>query len=282
MSQAQPSKPAVSDLQQFKEFELKGWEHSSTEYDRSFSPLTSKAANALLEMLPTKPGSSFLDIACGPGYLTDRARALGCDAIGIDFSPEMKKRAEANFPGIKIDLGDAEALPYSNGRFAFAAMNFGILHFAAPYRALSEAYRVLNNGGSFGFTVWAAPTEALGFKIMLDAIERFGAKGINLPSGPPFFRYGEPSIVQDELSNIGFSSIETRKLKFDWVLQSGEALFEAFLNGTARTGGLLRAQPNDNLMAIRSDVVEKAESGFRSEGQINIPMSIMAYVAAKK
>ena len=54
-----------------------------------------------------------------------------------------------------------------------------MLHLARPERAMTHAVRVLKPGGCFAFTVWAEPEEAVGFGIILKAVQFQATSGCN-------------------------------------------------------------------------------------------------------
>lgn len=167
--------------------------------------------------------------------------------------------------------GDAEALPYSGEMFDAAVMCFGILHLAHPERALREMHRVVIPGGYGAFTAWAPPPQSVAFGIISRAVERFGDPSVSLPEGPPFFRYSEKEECIAALTAAGFSECHVEHLSLEWTLDSGEALFNSFYYGTARTGGLLRAQKQQDLTRIRDAVSEEALQFIRN-GKVILPM----------
>jgi len=166
------------------------------------------------------------------------------------------------------------------GSYDAVTMNFGVLHLGQPYKAIAEAYRVLKAPGTFGFTVWAEPQKSIGFAIILAAIEAFADKTVPVPEGPPFFYFSKPSNCINALQGAGFSQVSVREIALVWTLDSGEAVYDAFLNGTARTGGLLRAQSKETLAAIRGSVIRDAEK-YRVGSQIQIPMCAVMTVGRK-
>src|SRR5262245_63522758 len=101
----------------------------------------------------------------------------------------MIAKARRLYQEIDFRIDDVERLSFSEGEFEAAVMNFGILHLARPGLALYEAWRVLRPQGRFGFTAWANPDEAIGFRLVLRAIEKHGNPSIPLPQGPPFFLF---------------------------------------------------------------------------------------------
>jgi hypothetical protein len=159
-------------------------------------------------------------------------------------------------------------------------MNFGILHLAQPDDAVREAHRVLRAGGMLAFTAWANPGEALGFRVALRALEDFGDPSVQLPPGPPFFRFSDPEECARVLASSGFGSASVRQLPLLWKLDSPEDLFEAFYKGSARTGGLLRAQPPASLAKVR-DAIRESASAYRRGDYLEIPMSAIVVSAQK-
>ena len=81
-----------------------------------------------------------LDVGCGAGEL---ARHLPSGAwTGIDSSPAMVARAPAG-----ARLGQADALPVTDGSFGGVALLYVLYHLEDPAAALTEARRVGRDGG---------------------------------------------------------------------------------------------------------------------------------------
>ena len=105
------------------------------------------------ELLELAPGSTVLDIACGPGnFVRDFAGAVGRRGlvVGLDASPTMLARAVDDTraaPNLAYVRGDAIRLPFRDGAFD-AICCFAALHlFDEPLAALDAMARVLAPGG---------------------------------------------------------------------------------------------------------------------------------------
>jgi len=261
----------ILEPEKFRNFEHAGWENIPTGYHEAFGQLTTQAINPLLDAVKVKKGSNFLDIASGPGYVAAAAAKRGATVLGVDFSSAMVAHAQQRQPGLDFREGDAEQLPLGSGLFDAAAMNFGILHLGQPENALVEARRILRFGGLFAFSVWARPEETVGFGIVLRAVELYGEPRIELPEGPPFFRYSDPEECMRGLIVAGFESPAVTRVSQMWRLPAGDGLFNAMKDSTVRTAGLLRAQKPTVLNKIRDAMRVELEKYTKSE-VVELPM----------
>ncbi len=264
----------------FRDFEHAGWEVNVSEYEDAFARLTNQAIGPLLDAVDLRPGIRLLDIATGPGYVAAIAAARGARVVGIDFSAPMVARARELNPAVEFQEGDAEALAFPDASFNAVVMNFGILHLARPERAMNQAARVLERGGRFAFTAWAKPEEAIGFGIILNAIQSHGNPEVQLPQGPPFFRFSDPAECDRSLRESGFSDVKVTRVPQVWRFDAPDELVEAFYSGGVRIKAILRAQSSEALKAIRTAVREAANT-FIQHGVIEIPMPAILASAVK-
>lgn len=117
------------------------------------------------ELLDLQPGSTVIDIGCGPGNFTRRfSETVAPDglAIGFDGSRPMLERAQTEEGGdpktLAYILGDATNLPFEDAT-ADAICCFAALHmFPDPYRSLDEMARVLKPGGRLALLTSFKPT----------------------------------------------------------------------------------------------------------------------------
>lgn len=255
----------------FRAFEHEGWQKVSQQYHSAFADLTSQATGPLLDAVEVKAGMRLLDVATGPGYVAGVAAQRGANVIGIDFSTAMIAQARQHYSMVDFREGDAEDLPFADGSFDAVVMNFGLLHLGRPERALTEGHRVLRPGGRFAFTVWAKPEEAVGFGIVLDAIQTHGKLVVGLPQGPHFFRFSDSDECHRTLLEAGFVSPFVTTVSQTWRLRTSDVLFESMFEATVRTAGLLRAQSAEASDAIRTAIRQSALQ-YKKEEVIELPM----------
>ena len=269
------------DSDAFHDFEHTGWQRVATEYRDYWGSLTQQTVEPLLEAVGAAPGVRLLDVATGPGYVAATAAERGAQALGIDFAAAMVAEARKRYPNIPFQEGDAEALDLSDSGFDAVTINFGLLHLARPEHALAEAQRVLRPGGRVGFTVWATPYEAVGFRIVLNAIQTHGNLDVPLPPAKPFFYYSDPATSEQALREAGFVQPRVTPIPQTWRLPSPDALFDAMYGATVRTAGLLHAQSESALTAIRNAIREATAPYVAGEGGIALPMPAVLASATK-
>jgi demethylmenaquinone methyltransferase/2-methoxy-6-polyprenyl-1,4-benzoquinol methylase/phosphoethanolamine N-methyltransferase len=103
-----------------------------------------------------KPGDTVLDMGCGPGSLTIRAKMRAGQSgqvYGVDPSPEMIEVARRNAAeagvAVNFQLGVAEALPFETGTMDVVVSRLVMHHLPGDLkqRAFAEIQRVLKPGG---------------------------------------------------------------------------------------------------------------------------------------
>src|ERR671910_2810696 len=104
------------------------------------------------------PGMTVLDVATGTGNVAIPAAAQGAQVTGLDLTPELFDRARerAAEAGVEVEWveGDAEDLPFEDGRFDRVLSTFGIQFAPRHQVAASEALRVTRPGGTIGLVNW--------------------------------------------------------------------------------------------------------------------------------
>jgi SAM-dependent methyltransferase len=267
------------DPEAVRSFELARWQQAASVYEASFATATQQFIDPLLDAAAIAPGTRLLDIACGPGIGTARAKLRGAAPRGLDFSPAMLAIARAREPAISFDQGDAEALPYPDHTFDAAVSNFGIHHVPRPALALREAHRVLRNGGYVAFSFWADPSDNIGWKLLFDAVARHGdPSASDAPAPGGGFRGAEQ--CAEALRAAGFTDCATQRVNATWHHADAGALVAALQAGTARMAAMIEAQPPTAMPAIIADIHAHA-SGYRTANGIAVPIAAVIATGRK-
>jgi SAM-dependent methyltransferase len=254
-------------------FEHAGWQQAAAHYRATFATATREFAAALLDAANIGPGTAVLDLCCGAGLIAGVAAERGAVVTGLDFSPAMLVEARAAHPALHFAEGDAEAMPFPDGSFDAVVSSFGIHHVPRPARALVEALRVLRPGGTLAFTTWATPVDNIAWKLLFDAIRLHGDPDAAQapPSGGGIS--SEP-ILLGLLRDAGFTAPGVELVRREWRLTQPGDLIAALRRGTVRTAALIDAQRPAALIAIGSEIAQRA-AAYRRDGWYDIPIAAL-------
>jgi SAM-dependent methyltransferase len=112
----------------------------------------------LCEAVDLRAGQRVLDVACGSGNVALSAARRNCEAIGIDYVPELIERARAraeseNLPA-RFELGDCESIPFADASFDRVISIYGSMFAPDQEKAAGELVRVCRSGGRIGLGNW--------------------------------------------------------------------------------------------------------------------------------
>jgi SAM-dependent methyltransferase len=97
-------------------------------------------------------GPLVADIGCGSGAVSRELIRLGYDVTGVDFSEPMLETAR-KVPGLKLQVGDVEHLPFAGNAFDKIICLGVIGNLPDERKALAELHRVLKPHGTLILTV---------------------------------------------------------------------------------------------------------------------------------
>ncbi|MER9858486.1 MULTISPECIES: class I SAM-dependent methyltransferase [unclassified Mesorhizobium] len=122
-----------------------------------------REVEAIWKLLSLEHGDSVLELGCGYGRITNRLAEKGARVTGLDISPILLKKANADAAERRVDVeyirGDMRSLPWRD-RFDAAFLwytTFGYFNEADNERVLHEAAASLRKGG----------------RLLIDQINRF-------------------------------------------------------------------------------------------------------------
>lgn len=171
-----------------------------------------------IERALIQPGDTVLDVGCGTGEVTLRAklRAGNGQVAGIDPAPEMiavarKKAARRNLD-IDFRVGVIEALPFADSSVDVVTSSLMMHHLPdeVKVRGLREIYRVLKPGGRLLIADFMRPSSSFVNHLFLIATHHRGLK------------YGVEDLRR-LLQDAGFSDV---------TQPDGSILFIGFIRGT--------------------------------------------------
>jgi SAM-dependent methyltransferase len=150
---------------------------------------------------------TILSVGCGPGVFLREIAALdpNAEVVGVDLSADRIRDAEARLrgtPNARVQVGDAQALPFEAGSFDFVFSRFLLEYLPDKLGAVQEMVRICRSGG----------------KILLQDLD--GQLLWHSPEDPEL----QPTIekVVSRLASTGFDPFVGRKL-FNLCFQAGLA-----------------------------------------------------------
>jgi 2-polyprenyl-3-methyl-5-hydroxy-6-metoxy-1,4-benzoquinol methylase len=89
------------------------WDRAAPRYEECWTD-TGFFVEPLLDAAGVRAGTRLLDLACGPGFVSEAAAERGAEPVGLDVAPGMIEQARRRNPGLTFVCyadGDGFTLP---------------------------------------------------------------------------------------------------------------------------------------------------------------------------
>lgn len=133
------------------------WEKVVNDPSDTYKKLFHQEENYLIKKIDR--GSKVLDIGCGDGRNISSIVSVAKEIIGVDVDPKAVRDAQqrlSGFNNVKIILGSAFDLPFSEKEFDVAVLSMTLVNLAGQKsKALSEMKRVLKDNGKIIVSVYS-------------------------------------------------------------------------------------------------------------------------------
>jgi SAM-dependent methyltransferase len=199
----------------------------------SGSRRATRRAELFVEHAALRPGRQALELGCGTGVFLEKVARSGARICGIDLSMDLLDKARgrvAALSDVRLTRGDAERMPYPDGRFD-AVYGSSILHHLSLERAMSEVFRVLRPGGEAVFTEPNILNPQVAVMFHLGLAKKYW--GVS-PDEMAFSRFRAERALRD----LGFRDVSVRA--FDFL---HPAVPPRWIEAVARLGRALEAAP---------------------------------------
>ncbi len=226
------------------------FEVAAEAYDRFMGRFSRLVAPQMADVAGVRAGQTALDVGCGTGMLTTvLVERLGADNVtGIDPSESFVAAARERFPGVRIERGSAEALPFNDDAFDVAIAQLVVHFMTDPIAGVREMARVTRPGGVVAACVWdhagGTGPVSLFWRAAQDVLSDVADEG-----ALPGTRAGH---LVEIFQAAGLDTVDGSTVRVDLEMATFDAYWEPFNRGVGPAGaflGKLDAEPRAKVEA---------------------------------
>lgn len=227
--------------------------------------------------LCTKPNSSWGEIGCGTGALTETVMRLGKPRSihAFDKSEGFVGFAASQItdPRVRFEVADATALPMADSS-CDAAVSGLVLNFVGrPASMVSEMARVTRLGGRVAAYVWNYADGMQMMRRFWDAAVRI-CGAAEVPDEASRFPVCAPEPLRSLWTEAGLTDVEIRAIEVPTRFSSFDDYWQPFLGGQGAAPTWLAGLSEEKRDAIRSSLYK--ELAVNPDGGISLIASAWA------
>ncbi|MBB6270623.1 ubiquinone/menaquinone biosynthesis C-methylase UbiE [Pedobacter cryoconitis] len=255
-------------------------------YDEYLGPLLFEAyAIDMARRVGLLQPANVLEVACGTGRVTKQlleTLSLKASLVATDINPAMLALAMDKIgknERVEWKVADAVALPFNNETFDCIAAQFGVMFYSDRVKAYQEAFRVLENGGTFIFNAWDKMSNNPAIMMVHELMEEY------FPVNPPSFynipfSYFDPAVIKADLTKGGFSDINTTVLKVYGYSANSYDAAKGLLEGTPIHAAIVTHDAE--LLPELTETLSCRLAELYGASNLSVPLQAVVATAVKK
>lgn len=201
---------------------------SDTAYDNFMGRFSVRLAPAFADFAGIVAGQRILDVGAGTGALTSELVRRGAAAAALDPSPPFVAALRGRLPGVDVQEGAAEELPWPDHSFDAALAQLVITFMRDAPAGIAEMKRVVRPGGVVAACMW----DREGME-MLAAIHRTQhALDASRPTPEQLTNYR----TREEIEGLFGAGVEMELLEVQAGYSGFAELWESVLDGAGPAG----------------------------------------------
>jgi SAM-dependent methyltransferase len=226
-------------------------------------------ARKFLEWLAVPAGSSWLDVGCGTGALSQtilQATEPG-KVKGVDRSDNFVAYAQAHTKDSRaeFEVGDAQALAFESGIFDAVVSGLVLNFIPQPELAVAEMTRATRKGGVVAVYVWDYAGKMQLIRHFFDAATALDPSAAELDEGPRFL-ICHPEPLKHLFETAGLRDVEVRSIEIPTHFRDFDDYWLPFLGGQGPAPSYAMSLSEERRTALRERI--RAGLPFASDGSI--------------
>jgi SAM-dependent methyltransferase len=231
-------------------------------YDRHIGRYSRALARAHVEAAGVRAGDRALDVGCGPGALTSELVALlGAERVAaVDPSASFADACRRRLPGVQVEVGSGEQLPFADGAFDRALAQLVVNFMTDPPAGVREMQRVTRPGGAVAAAVWDYAGEMTLLRCFWDAAVALDPAAAERDEGRcmPFCTAGA---LGDLWSAAGLADVRVRPVVVDAGYDDFEDLWQPLELGVAPSGAYATSLAPEHRTALKAELRRRLDAG---------------------
>jgi ubiquinone/menaquinone biosynthesis C-methylase UbiE len=231
---------------------------AADDYDRLVGRYSPALARELIGRSGVAAGQRALDVGCGPGALTRQlADLLGAANVSaIDPSEPFAAACRERVPGVRVEVGPAEDLPFEDASFDVSLAQLVVNFMTDAVAGVRQLRRVTVGGGTVGAAVWDYRGEMTLLRTFWDAALALDPAA---PDEGRTMRYATPDELATLWSVGGISDVQVEPVLVSADYLGFDDLWAPLLHGVAPSGAYVASLTPTAREALREEFAGRLE-----------------------